>query len=207
MWPSPTLQSRQVRDALMSHFVRPALQAGFKVSAFRLSWFGQSTEHLSIVWDQVVPLRDQLDQKMKEIGGVIYFVSAITATTSGKKKDAPTQKRLVFPGVAYWLVSLANFSERDLFNHMQNNGLGATMKLLLQPFQQTEKDLANGLFQVLKDNMEGCVRKMINCGNQGVPPGSCQIAKVFQCREDLSGLSLARDTLTGLRFNVELVHY
>ena len=44
---------------------------------------------------------------------------------------------------------------------MESNPIGATLKIQLQPFQTTEKDISNTLFMAVKDNMSGCVRHMV----------------------------------------------
>ena len=145
-----------------------------KVAAFRLIWFGQDSQYLQDTWSHIVSLRTQIDQLVLAQADTMPFViSAITATQSAKLKGTSSggsSQYRVYPAVSYFIVTEnSGLKESDLFNQMQANRFGATMKLMLQPYQQDEKNIINELFHVVKDNAEGCVRRHVDISAQAHP--------------------------------------
>ena len=159
-WEGPTpkvsLTSTSARTALRQAIVDPTLTRGFKVSAVRLCWFGDDALQLQPFWENILSLREQLDTIMQSTPGVVYYVSCLTATMSGKKK------KLSFPGVSYWIASKKDTPVRSLFDNMQNNRLGAKMKLLLQPYQEGVDHIYQSIYTVAKDSVEGVVRRVLD---------------------------------------------
>ena len=180
------------------------------MTAFRLSWFSQDPVFLEDLWNNIISLRTNLDARVQEIGGICTVVSAITGTISGVHKAG--QQRRVYPGVAYWIVIKDSaFSERMLFNHMNTNKAGATMKLLLQPYQQDEKHLCNALCAALKDNIDGCVRRLVNRASEVKPdPEGAEvqhpIMKVFVVNNpaEMDRFQQAQVDFRSVRFHMSL---
>ena len=118
-----------------------------------------------VIKERLVELREELDNIVYTLPGVLFFVSALTATKSSAspKGSAYTQYHL-HPAVGYWVVSSPDvrFDQRQLFMTMQENRLNANLKLLLQPYQREEKHIINSLHLVLKDAMDGCVPRMVH---------------------------------------------
>ena len=152
--PKPTLTSQAAKTVLVQSVIEPVLERGLKVSAVRLCWFGDDVQQLQPFWENIMSLREELDGILKETPGVPFFVSCLTATISGKKK------RLTFPGVAYWIASEKDTPVRSLFDRMQNNGLGAKMKLILQPYQESLDHVCQSMYTVAKDSVDGVVKKV-----------------------------------------------
>ena len=132
--------------------------------AFRMSWISQDATYLQGIWSQIVFLREKLDELLKTIPGMQCYFSALTATAVLRKKyHDPKSKYSIYPGVAYWLLAQdETFNERLLYNQMQTNPIGATMKLILQPYQKDGKSIANALCSVVKDNIDGMVRRTVD---------------------------------------------
>ena len=205
--PSGTVKSPEARTMLDRYIVSPFQQPGYRVSAFRMSWFSQESDFLQKIWDEIVHLRVKLDCMVTNIPGVDVCVSAITATKSGLRKTQDPAERKIYPGVSYWIVTPdTGFNERDLFNRMQANPFGATMKLLLQPYQSSKKDVCTALYGVVKDNMEGCVRRMVDMSaiqSLGQQPGQYPVVKAFAMNEQhVEKLNEAQVHLKTARFDM-----
>ena len=209
--PARKLTARPVQQALTSSLIVPVLHQGWRVSAFRLSWIKQDDLAIQNIWDQIVQWRTMLDKMLSSIMGIRIYLSAITATQSTQSsKDTKAQYR-VHPGMAYWVAADSTvFDERQMFSHMQGNRFGATMKPLLQPYQQSKADICNAAFTVVKDNVEGTVRRMVDASTEfclGTEAGEQHpIVKICVLDEDNVQLGkLASDNLTAAKFPVQLV--
>ena len=152
-----------------------------------------------------------MDEQMKHISGIQCFFSALTATAAlNKKKSVFSKKYNIYPSVGYWVVSCdGSFDERLVYNEMQRNNLGSTMKLTLQPYQKEEKVIANSLCQIMKDNQEGLVKRMVkesvlyNLGNEAWE--EYPLVKVFVRGPEVSSfLRDICDELQTVRFPVQL---
>lgn len=155
--PRPTLNSQAVRLTLVSGLVKPALDQGHSISAMRLVWFGDDPVQLQPYWENISSMRDQLDAMLKNIPSVTFFVSCISATMSGKRK-----KSISFPAVSYWLARQPGVPGSVIFDKMHRNGLGAKMKLILQPYQETDDAISQSLCVVAKDCVDGIVRRVLD---------------------------------------------
>ena len=212
-FPSGNLKSSSVRAVLTQHIVSPLLQSQYTIAAVRLSWFNHSAEYLDRVSEQLVGLRAQLDDHVKQLDGLHMFISAVTATRSGFKKDQQSSGMLIYPGVSYWTVfDSAAFNQRDFCNYLQATQLGTTMKLLLQPYQQGEKDLKNALFSVLKDTQEGVVRRLVDMSaqvNLKQAAGTYNITRAYIATsspaEVRDVMTVARNQLASVNFPVDLI--
>ena len=162
--PSPYLQNKAARELLTQRLVPAFTARGARILALKTLWLNQPAEAVQDTWNQILPLRVAMDDMVKSVQGVQFFVSCITASAPSKKPKAgtPGSKYLIRPAIGYWLVSEdQTFNDRDLFNRMNKNPYGAIMKLALQPFQTDEKAVSNALCNVVKDNWEGLVRRMV----------------------------------------------
>ena len=152
------LQSVPVRNILSKQIVAPVLNSGWSVTAFRMHWNKEQDAMVENIWDQILQIRASLDRLVQQLEGIVYFVSAINATNSALVDG----QRKVKPGVCYWIVLERALECRVFTQHMDSNSVGANLKLQLQPFQTTEKDLCSSIFNAVKDNMGGCVRRMVD---------------------------------------------
>lgn len=151
------LKSQQVRTVLTAQLVRPVLANGWSISSFRMHWNKASPSAIHGIWAQIVEARAELDQLVRRVPGLLFFVSAINATNA----TLPDGQRRVNPGLYYWVVSKETVDCRELALHMESNSVGAYLKIQLQPFQTTEKDISGSLCNAVKDNMSGCVRRLV----------------------------------------------
>lgn len=117
-------------------------------------------------YTQLVFLRETADNVARSLPGVQFFVSCLTATTSGKSGQVVGKQRLIYPGVSYWIAvkdSPDRGYSRSIYSTMKEQVQGGSLKLLLQPIQQSTQEVTNSLYATLKDNnMGSCVRKLIN---------------------------------------------
>ena len=203
-WEGPTpkvsLTSHAARTALVQNVVDPTLKRNLKVSAVRLCWFGDDAHQLQPFWENILNLRDQLDGIMKSTPGVMYYMSCLTATMSGKKK------KLSFPGVSYWIASEKDAPVRNLFDNMQNNRLGAKMKLILQPYQESIDHIYQSMYTVAKDTADGVVKKVLE--RQAACLGNTSpfaITKLFShFPADREWLEHAAEQLRAVRMTVDV---
>ena len=201
-----TLRSTVVRDTLTTQMVEPVLARGWTVAAFRMNWSRQTDEALQYTWDNIVSIRQEMDQAALQLPGLQLLVSAISATSSRLPKENRYRNS---PGVAYWGALTQGMDTRSLIGFMQENSSGAQLKLQLQPFQKTKDHVCNALFTVVKDNMEGCVRRLVeeaqrrNHRDVGVME---PIVKLYVRGEKVKNFMLNTVlNLAAARFSVELL--
>ena len=142
-----------VRRILSEGLVQLALSNSWGVTAVRLTW--PRDPHInSTVWSSISEIRDGLDELLRGFPGWVLFVSAITGSLG--------PQRLIRPAVNHWVVTRGGTADcRAVLQHMQANQAGAVPKLLIQPYQRTEKDIAGVLYTLVKDNIGGCVPRMV----------------------------------------------
>ena len=209
MWPAPGLRSQAVRSILAKNLVGPTVQNGWNVSAFRMGWIKQDDQGTRNLWDQIVQLRYDLDQLVQTLPGLVYFVSAVTATSSQQKTNTSSSTNVkAHPGVSYWLVSHQQQTDsRQLYTVMHNNRLGANLKLQLQPYQQSEKQYCHALYNTVKDNMEGCVRRLFDASARTLSIPLEAIVKIIVADQEATPLlTEAVSQLGAVRFHAELLH-
>lgn len=208
MLPRSSLRSPQAKEGLSHLLVEPFMSPHYKISAFRVTWFNQDAEYLKGLWERIVDLRDQFDAAVKALPGIQLCLSAVTATSSALKKLQDPSERRIYPGVAYWLVSpVGGFNERVLYDIVNHHTQGANMKLLLQPHQVAKRDVCNALHTVVKDSMEGCVRRLVDT-SAGLCHGSGQdsIVKVHVLEAmHREAMARAQAELSQVRFEFTLV--
>ena len=118
-----------MRTILSNQLIKPALSQQWGITAVRFTW-PHDTQTTENAWRQIVQSREVLDALISTLPNTIYFVSALTATSTGKQ---------VFPAVGYWIVSAAVTSDTKTFmENLYANSVGAKPSLLLQPFQTSE---------------------------------------------------------------------
>lgn len=135
--------------------MKPTLFRQLTVSAVRLSWFANTAMELQPFYENLTTFRAELDNRIRTVPGILYFVSCLTATMSGKKK------KLSFPGVSFWIVSDQAVTFMNLTNALGDK-LGATMKLLIQPYQATAEHAEQVLYTVAKDCLDGVVKRVLD---------------------------------------------
>ena len=137
--------------------MRPALRHQWGVTAVRFSWPHDGLSN-QMTWKEIVAHREDLDRVVCGLPQCLYFVSAVCATATANVRALHGG----FPGVGYWIVTPSPMPDcRLLLQHLNTNHVQATPKLLLQPYQKSERDLNNVLFKILKDNMSGCVPRLV----------------------------------------------
>ena len=193
------LWSAPVRTILAKQIVAPLLDSPWKVAAFRMHWNKHPDSTVQNIWNQISQARAILDELVCQLDGIVYVISAINATTN----SLPSGQRRVRAGVYYWVVSKTAFDCRALTEHMESNTVGAAVKLQLQPFQTTEKDFCTTLYNAVKDNMGGCVRRMVE---ESSPPQVKEaVVKVYITNKGPTGLlRKALSDLHNVRFYAEL---
>ena len=208
--PAPKLRSRPVCDILDRQILQPIVQNQWSVSAFRMTWPRVLDANRNI-WDQIVLMRVELDRLVQQIPGALFLVSAINATSAQMKSGSETSYK-IHPGIVYWLVSRQPITDqRSLCSHMNANNCGAMLKLVLQPYQTTEKDIRNALFSGVKDNMEGCVRRLVeeSCSHCYGPAERLKepLVKFYVAPDGPKDmLSQALNDLAAARFRAELLN-
>ena len=203
--PAPTLQSKYYQEQLRAHLINPILQMGeSKIMAFRLSWLKADPSMAQSLWNSIANMRDAFDLILKQVPGVECFVSALTATAVKNKKDT-SPKYNIYPRVGYWLVCSEQLNLRDLYDRMDSNPYGTTMKLVLQPYQKDEKAISSALFSVVKDNIVGMVRRTVDSAVTSQSHGRrVPIVKVVALTEHTGSiLNRACNHLNQARFEVE----
>ena len=181
--PASCLSSPAIKQILSADLVTPVLAHGWKVCAFRMTWSGRDNASVDVVRARLVELREELDKMVQTLPGVLFFVSAITATSS-KNRSQGVYTHFIHPGVGYWVVTDPDvgFNQQQLFTTMQLNRFRASMKLLLQPYQQEEKHILNSLHLVLRNTMDGCIPSMVQAsalqclGQEG---GNYPVMKIY----------------------------
>ena len=149
--PARSLYAKPVRTVLLNHLIKPVMQSGWAVIGLRLGW-PRDEESNEYAWLQIVRLRAELDEIARKLPDSLLIVSAITGVLVGQRK--------VYPGVGYWIVTRSKTTDcKAVLAHFSTNG--ATAKLLLQPYQNAEKDYAQVLFHLVKDNVAGCVPRHV----------------------------------------------
>ena len=144
-----------MKSLLTERLVRPALSRQWGVTAVHFVWPRDELNN-QMAWEQIVEYREALDQVVCGLPDCLYFVSAIGGIHSS------TGVHKGYPRVGYWIVTLTSTSDcRPLLQHLTANHVQAVPKLLLQPYQQAERDFNNVLFKLLKDNMHGCVPRLV----------------------------------------------
>ena len=122
-----------------------------------MHWNKLPLDMVENIWSNIAQIRAALDELMKQVKGIIYFASAI----NGINNVHTDGRRKISPGVYFWVVSQEPLNHGQLRAHMTSNSVGADIKINLQPFQSSEKDLCGSLFTGVKDNMGGCVRALV----------------------------------------------
>ena len=154
--PASVLYSKPVKSLLTERLVRPAINHQWGVMAVRYSWPHDELTNKR-AWEQIARYREELDQVVAQLSDCLYFVSAIGGTPTG-----PSGLKWGHPGVNYWIVNQTSPSDQIvLLQHLTTNQVFATPKMLLQPYQQRECDFNSILFKIVKDNIHGCVPRLV----------------------------------------------
>lgn len=153
--PKVSLTTPAVRNTFSKVLVGPTLARPTCVTAVRLSWFANDAEEVKPFWESLSDTRVELDNRLKTVPHLLYFVSCLTSTVSGRKK------KIAFPGVSYWIVSEQPVSAMHLTTAFGDR-LGAIMKLLIQPYQTGADHAEQVLFTVAKDCSDGVVKRVMD---------------------------------------------
>lgn len=179
--------------------------------AFRVS--SQDQHFLQSRWENILVERDRLDEYiLHEIPGIEVLLSAITAHSKLRSVDGDEKERVIYPGLAYWIVLRAGFRDIRLLNDkMQKGPFSGTLKILLQPHQTSAKEISNAFLIVLKDTMTGCVPHLVNrsiqhCLNVASTSLSATAsnAKVFSKEEHYEALTAAGQALGRYKLSIHL---
>lgn len=182
----------------MDYIIRPVMEEGWMVLSFRMVWPRQDEAERQQTWDNIVSYSYNLDSLVEQLPDTVFFVSGIGASHRRGKEAGSFD---ITPSLMFWVVMTNSTHElRALTQHMMNNQLGATLKLQLQPFQQTEDHLAGALYKSVKDNIEGFVRLRVDrssalYGQRKKEP----IVKVYL--KDMVGHNIVSTAVNALRCN------
>lgn len=208
--PCGNLKAPAVVNALREYVVTPFYQPDSEIAAVRMSWFNKDHDYLKVISENLTQLRSKLDEYVLKLPGLQVCISAVTATRAGKK-DGKKNETKIYPGVSYWVVfQKGNFNCMSLCSALQgaDDLMGATPKLLLQPYQQSVNDIGNALNSVLKDSMEGCVRKIVDASAKvtlGQAPGEYPIVKAYAWDSQLKSiLNTAKNQLALVKLYMEV---
>ena len=197
------MTSPQVRKVLSDQIIAPVVANGWVVSAFRMYWKREQPYSTDMIWGQIAETRTMLDALVRQVPNLLFIISSINATNASFSDGT----RMVKPGVAYWVVSREALDCCELSKHMGRNNVDATLKILLQPFQTSEKDVTNVLYSAVKDNMGGCVRRLVedSQANRGMTTKEA-IVKFYSASQNgpTDMLSVAINSLQQARFYSEL---
>ena len=157
------------------------LQVANKLSAItcRVSWQVQ-VEDIDLAKRLISSKRLHIDDSLSKIDGVHFFISSITGTLSNSKRkgeapDLDTVCSNFYPGVAYFIT----FSPSQLCNEevimktLHDQDTEAEIKTIqARAVKCDEKPedilsiMEKGVFQVIKDQNNGAVQKMVKESNQ-----------------------------------------
>ena len=155
--PCSTLNSREIRRHI-EEILLPTIIRGHRfVCALRLKLRHPSYMEQEDVWGQVPHFLTEMNNAVKELKCVDFFISAVTATSSifSKKPDNP---RIVYPALAFWFVIKEDAVEdvhNVLIRRLHTNPFGAGVRVL--GIGREEDIIKKALFLVLKD----CVGKYV----------------------------------------------
>ena len=151
------------RQKLTHLLVGPVLERGWVVSSFRVAWNNKSPIPVGSLWNDIVTIREELDNMVKELPESVLIVSAIAGSHISVKG---TTQYNVHPSVRYWVVSRQSLPPRDTIAHLNKNRFNAVVSLQLQPFQQSLDPVVAALGRCVKDNGNKCVRFLVDASSQ-----------------------------------------
>ena len=161
----------------------------------------------------IVNYQLEVDNMVKQIPGIAFFVSSITGTMSQLERDQHGQQigRKTYPGVAHWVVSTGtSFQWQSLFCKIVQSQ-GATVRPVhggdLEP-----KNIFPSLTIVLKDNIAGYVRRMVEASASEslkmLWPASHPVARLYVLDDKyLPMLTTAQVKLAEAKFHIALEKY
>ena len=205
--PCSSLNSAAAKASLMEQLVRPAVEQLQSVVAVRLTWPKDDSARQAM-WDQITAVRHDLDALAMQLPHCLYFVSAITAV---KQCDRSKKETKIWPAVGYWAVLKQPVGDCKLIiNAFSQNSCGAAVRLMLQPYQTSEKDVSGVLYNMVKDNVRGCVPRMVQASLQrqhrtsaGAPETPVRVCAVD--KEVLPHLHRAAAALQDARFATDVI--
>lgn len=160
--PAKRLSNHFVQDLLTAALVTPEINTVNKVTAFRLSWLKCNEESVRHIWSNILQWRCMFDNVVRKAHGIRYFISAITGTQSTFSQKGQAPRYSMNPGLGYWILSDGSFEENALSNQLHGNPYGACLKGLSSVKGQARSEvIGHSLFTVLKDNVDGAVRRMV----------------------------------------------
>lgn len=157
-----------MKNVLKTHIIEPLRQDPLKYLAFRLVWTQKEHPNVREVWGNMYQFQEQLCNELMGVPGVIFFISAITATRTTSSGD-------IHPGLAFWLVADPyNIQECQVFTMLRKNIYRAELKLLKYTARVVKCDekQADSLSMVLKDTGVGYVtQKLAEANGSGSSGG------------------------------------
>lgn len=159
MLPVLQLQNSEAKSILLTSLIQPVLRQGWGVVAFRMGWKNLNEIQLKDKWDNIIRLRNEMDTLALSIPGCILVISGINSTY-WKSKDNTYKTP---PSVCYLIATQGEMRDAvAVYQRMNENTCGAIVKLMLQPYQMAESDIKGVLCRIVKDNIEGFVRRMVD---------------------------------------------
>lgn len=200
------LRSGAVKDILDNYLIQPVIDNNWKVHAFRMHWPKMTEEEEAMTWQQIISIREGLDSIVRELPCLLHFVSGIGGVN---RKNPVTGVFYTHPIISYWVVISADvLNTREMLASMNANPYGAQARLNLQPFSTGKKDLVNALHVAVKDNMEGCVRRIVDENNPYPTEGNrgnSLVKFVTKGKAINEHLYASIDRLRAARFMVEFI--
>ena len=124
--------------------------------AFRLVWTKRQRTNTESVWPNLPSYQQTACEQLKQLPGVEFFLSSITATTIAQNKT-------VNPGLAFW-VALNQFEVHEslVYITMRNNEYGADLKIMTHKSGQNEYEQhVHNLSLLVKDYGPGFVQTKV----------------------------------------------
>ncbi|KAL9978141.1 hypothetical protein ACROYT_G015628 [Oculina patagonica] len=178
--PARQLNSKSIRSALVSRILPVASTCSLisaKVSFRKCD--GRPNTNPDELWLQICSKRDECDQAIKNIPGMAFFFSAVSAVESRVKKDprnevieeeggdAPNAKKVIFwPAILYWIAVQSqngtHVSTVPIHSALLETGMDITAKILPDCKKGKEEESSSPLCTTLKDHSNEYLQKKVD---------------------------------------------
>lgn len=170
--PEATLCSNTVKKAVVEYLVKPLLRIDRRFLAFRLVWMHKQHQNSDEIWRNFAFFQQHTCNQLKEIEGIEFFLSVISATVTVPKKD-------VNPAIAFWIaINPYRIQEYAIYNLMRSNTFGAELKIMTNKTAKGELERqVNNVAMALKDYGAGYVHNKL----ENLLPDD--ISKDYRCQQ------------------------
>lgn len=154
--PEHRLGSMAIKNALRVYLVEPLCGDYYKYLTFRIVWTRKECQNPDAVWENIFNFQQTFSNRLKSLDGVVFFLSAITATITMSSKT-------VHPALGFWVATDPNIvKESQVYILMRNVAAGAEVKIISQRGDNPVQQQMYNLSVVLKDIGPGYVKQKLD---------------------------------------------